>query len=115
MKTYTGGRHCRRVRCEIETDLDHAHVRDCSIRRRRGALIPRFDESRFHMPSDWDQPTIQQFHTRQAKDDFCKTCGILPFRRPRTARHVWSVNVCCLEGVDLDALRIEHAFGSRLR
>jgi hypothetical protein len=38
----------------------------------------------------------------------------LPFRHPRTAPHMWSVNVRCLEGVDLDSIPVERVHGSRL-
>jgi hypothetical protein len=114
MRTYTGSCHCGRIRFEVDADLDHVRVCDCSICRRRGALIHRVDAGRFRMLSDFDDLTLYQFHTRQAKDYFCKSCGILPFRRPRTAPDAWSINVRCLDGVDLNALKIEHVFGSRL-
>ena len=114
LKTYVGACHCGKVRFEIDADLDHVRVCDCSICRRRGALIHRVEESAFRMISGWSELTIYQFHTLQAKDYFCKTCGILPFRRPRTAPHLWAINVRCLDGVDLDALRIERVFGSLL-
>jgi hypothetical protein len=114
MKTYAGSCHCGRVRFEIDADLDHVRVCDCSICRRRGALIHRVEQDRFRVLSDWNELALYQFHTRQAKDYFCKTCGILPFRRPRTAPHLWAVNVRCLEGVDLDSLKVERVFGSQL-
>jgi hypothetical protein len=41
-------------------------------------------------------------------------CGILPFRRPRTAPHVWGVNVRCVERVDLSPIPIKYVYGSRL-
>ena len=49
-----------------------------------------------------------------AKDCFCPMCGILPFRRPRTAPEQWSVNVRCLEGVDLGAIPRKFVHGSEL-
>jgi hypothetical protein len=42
------------------------------------------------------------------------TCGILPFRRPRTVEDVWGVNVRCLEGVDHSDLPRKPIYGSRL-
>jgi hypothetical protein len=39
---------------------------------------------------------------------------ILPFRRPRNGADIWTVNVRCLEGVDLDAIPIRHVRGSEL-
>jgi hypothetical protein len=114
MQTYAGSCHCGRVRFEVQADLDHVRVCDCSICRRRGALLHRVAEERLTMLSSWDELATYQFHTHQAKDYFCRTCGILPFRRPRTAPDVWSVNVRCLEDVDLDAIPVERVSGSRL-
>ena len=72
-----------------------------------------------------EELTLYQWHTFTAEDYFCPTCGILPFRRPRTrtpseakqgaeAFSGWAINVRCLEGVDLDAIPIKRVFGSRL-
>lgn len=114
MKTYAGSCHCGAVRFEIDADLDRVRVCDCSICRRRGALNHRVDEDQFRLLTPWDALATYNFHTRTATDYFCKTCGVAPFRRPRTAPEKWTVNVRCLEGVDLDALKIEQVYGSRL-
>ena len=74
----------------------------------------------------WEELTLYQWATRTAKDYFCPTCGILPFRRPSdpTPQELregvqpfdgWTVNVRCLEGVDLDALPIRRVQGSRIQ
>lgn len=114
MQTYTGSCHCGRVRFEITTELDHVRACDCSICRRRGALIHRVDATRFRLLTDWEELSTYQFHTHTATDYFCRSCGILPFRRPRTAPEMWGVNARCLEDVDLDTLPIKHVHGSRL-
>jgi hypothetical protein len=41
-------------------------------------------------------------------------CGILPFRRPRTAPDKWGVNVRCLVDVDLDSIPVRRVHGSKL-
>jgi hypothetical protein len=61
-----------------------------------------------------DELSLYQWHTKTAKDYFCAACGILPFRRPRTAPHVWGVNVRCVERVDLSPIPIKYVYGSRL-
>ena len=66
------------------------------------------------MLSPLEDLTTYKFHTRQATDYFCPDCGILPFRRPRTAPHLWGINVRCLEDVDLDSIRVERVSGRRL-
>ena len=125
MRTYRGACHCGRVRFEVDLDLDHVRSCDCSICRRRGALIHRVDADRVRLLTPLEDLTLYQWHTRTAEDYFCPTCGILPFRRPRHRTNDeigqgmpefsgWSVNVRCLEGVDLDAIPIRRVHGSKL-
>ena len=114
MPTYLGSCHCGRVRFKVEANLDQVRVCDCSICRRRGALIHRVAEDALELLSPLEDLTTYKFHTQQATDYFCAECGILPFRRPRTAPHMWAINVRCLEGVDLDTIPVERVFGSRL-
>ena len=45
-----------------------------------------------------------QFGTHTSRNQFCKTCGISPFRRARSDPNLVDVNVRCLEGVDADRL-----------
>jgi hypothetical protein len=83
------------------------------------------DAERFRLLTPIEDLTLYQWHTRTAEDYFCPTCGILPFRRPRhrTPQEIaegkpefsgWSINVRCLEGVDLEAIPVEQVCGSRL-
>ena len=114
-RTYRGSCHCGQIRFEIEAELDHVRVCDCSICRRRGGLLHRVEPQNFRLltPS-LEALSLYTFHTQTARDYFCPTCGILPFRRPRTAPDQWSVNVRCLEDVDLDAIPVKRVQGSRL-
>jgi hypothetical protein len=70
----------------------------------------------------WDNLSLYEWGSRTAKDYFCRTCGVLPFRRPSdpTPRELregvlpfdgWAVNVRCLEGIDLDALPVRRIHG----
>lgn len=125
MNTYQGSCHCGRVRFEVDLELDHVRSCDCSICRRRGALIHRVDEGRLRLLTPLEDLTLYQWHTRTAKDYFCPTCGILPFRRPRhrTSEELaqgmpefsgWAINVRCLDGVDLGAIPVRQVYGSKL-
>lgn len=125
LKTYTGSCHCRGTRFEVDVDIDHVRVCDCSICRRRGALIHRVPESAVRMLTPLEDLTLYRWHTLTAEDYFCPICGILPFRRPRTRTSSeaeqgmepftgWAINVRCLEGVEVDNIPIKRVFGSRL-
>lgn len=74
----------------------------------------------------WEQLSVYQWGSRTARDYFCRTCGILPFRRPSdpTSQEIedgvqpfdgWAVNVRCLDGMDLEQLPITRIYGSRIR
>jgi hypothetical protein len=114
MKTYRGSCHCGKVRFEVDVDLDHVRVCDCSICRKRGALSHRVEPSRLRVLTPLEELSVYRWHTRTATDYFCPVCGILPFRRPRTGPHLWTINVRCLEDVDLAVLRLVPVFGSQL-
>ena len=125
MKTYRGSCHCGRTRFEVDLDLDHVRSCDCSICLKRGALIHRVDAERLRLLTPIEELTLYQWHTRTAEDYFCPICGILPFRRPRhrspqeIAAGVpefsgWSINVRCLEGVEVDTIPVKRVYGSKL-
>jgi len=114
IQTYQGSCHCGQVRFEVDTDLDHVRVCDCSLCRKRSALNHRVEASNFRLLTPLENLSLYQWHTRTATDYFCPVCGILPFRRPRTAPHLWAVNVRCLDGVDLWAVPVTRIHGSRL-
>jgi len=113
-QTYRGSCHCGRVRFEVDAVLDHVRVCDCSICRRRGTLNHRVDPENLRLLTPLDELGLYQFNTHVAKDYFCRSCGISPFRRPRTAPDMWTINVRCLEDVDLDAIPVKRVYGSRL-
>lgn len=113
-KNYTGSCHCGDVRFGVQMELDSVRVCDCSICRKRGALIHRVEEQDLRVETPLEGLSLYQWHTGVARDYFCPRCGILPFRRPRTAPDKWAVNVRCLDGVDLNAIAIEPVTGSQL-
>jgi hypothetical protein len=124
-RTYRGSCHCGAVRFEVDLDLDHVRACDCSVCLKRGALVHRIEEAHLRLLTPLEGLTLYQWHTRTAKDYFCPQCGILPFRRPRARApdevaggmpdfSGWSVNVRCLDGVDLDAIPVRRIHGSRL-
>lgn len=95
-------------------DLDHVRECDCSMCHMRGALNHRVADSDIRIETPLEELALYQWHTKTAKDYFCPTCGIQPFRRPRTAPEVWAVNVRCLDNVDVDAVPRRRVYGSEL-
>ena len=114
MLTYEGSCHCGAVKFEVDLDLDHVRVCDCTLCSKRGALNYRVEGSQIRVLTKLENMTLYQWHTMTAKDYFCPTCGILPFRRPRTAPELWTVNVRCLHGIDLASIPKVYLDGSKL-
>jgi len=114
-KTYRGSCHCGKIRFEVDAEIDHVRVCDCSICHQRGALNYRVSEKDLRLFTPLSELSVYEWNTKLAKDYFCPVCGILPFRRPRNnLPDIWTVNVRCLEGVNLDSIPIKHVEGSKL-
>jgi len=125
MTKYTGSCHCGAVRFEIDAEIDHVRSCDCSVCHQRGALNFRVPKNKLYLKSSWDDLTVYEWGSRTAKDYFCKSCGILSFRRPSdpTQKEIaegvkpfdgWAVNVRCIESICLDSLPIKKIYGSRI-
>ncbi len=125
MRTYRGSCHCKAVRFEIDANIDHVRVCDCSICSRRGALIFRVPADAFRLLTPLDELSVYRWGSRTAADYFCSVCGILPFRKPSESTPEeraagvqpfdgWAVNTRCLEGFDASSVPVRHIHGSRL-
>ena len=66
----------------------------------------------FELVSGEDALTTYRFNTGTAQHTFCATCGIHPFYVPRSDPDKIDVNVRCLDGVDLAALKL-HPFDGK--
>ena len=107
MTIHHGSCHCGAVQFEVDTPVTPAVRCNCSLCRRKGALMsPFFPANALRITAGEDSLTLYQFNTRVAKHYFCKVCGIYTFHRPRVAPELYGVNVSCLEGVDALALEV---------
>ncbi len=123
LRQYQGACHCGYIRFEVQAEIDHVRVCDCSICHKRGALMFRVarDALRLLHPA-WEGLNRYKWGSGTATDFFCPTCGILPFRHPsapslaeRAAGLMpfdgFAVNVRCLTGVDPTGLPHRHING----
>lgn len=112
MQTYRGSCHCGAVRFEIETDFPELTMCDCSICRRKNALMVKVHESKFRLLAGEESLTEYQFHTLTARHFFCKVCGIYPFHRKRVTPDNLGVNVFCLHDFDPAGIPVRQAVGA---
>ncbi len=117
-RIWRGSCHCGRVRFEVDADIDHVRVCNCSVCHKRGALIHRVPEDAVRLLTPLEGLTLYRWGSLTAADYFCPDCGILPFRRPsypteeEMARGIapfsgWAVNTRCLEGFDAAAAAVK--------
>jgi hypothetical protein len=112
LRTYEGSCHCGAVRFEVQTDFPELTMCDCSICKRKNALMVQVHESRFKLLSGEASLSEYQFHTKTARHFFCRVCGIYPFHRKRVTPENLGINVHCLSGVELEGIPVRHTVGA---
>ena len=106
MKFMEGGCHCGRVRFRVTAALDRVTDCNCSICTKKGFLHLIVAPEQFELISGQESLAIYRFNTGVAQHMFCKSCGVHAFYVPRSDPDKIDVNVRCLDGVDIDALKI---------
>ncbi|AVX04740.1 GFA family protein [Maritalea myrionectae] len=116
MKTYQGSCHCGEIQFEIDSELKSALKCDCSLCRKKNALMVGVHESQFRLISGADSLATYQWNMKIAKHHFCKICGIYTFHRRRSKPDEYGVNFFCLDNADIepDQLQTERVHGSKL-
>jgi hypothetical protein len=103
---YEGSCQCGRVRFFVQGDLAAATLCNCSMCTKKAfvhLIVPPAD---FELAAGQSDLTTYTFNTGVARHQFCATCGVHPFYVPRSDPDKIDVNVRCLHGVDLEALRL---------
>jgi hypothetical protein len=112
---YQGRCHCGAVRFEIESDFPELTTCDCSICRRKNALMVKVHETQFQLLSDEGALAEYRFHTMTARHFFCNTCGIYPFHRKRVTPDYLGVNVFCLHDFDPAGIPVRQTVGAGMK
>jgi hypothetical protein len=116
-KTYTGSCHCGAVRYEVDLgDLSSVVSCNCSMCGRMGWLLTFVPATQFRLLSGEDVLRDYQFGRKHIHHQFCSRCGTRSFSlgTDQEGREVRSINVRCLDGVDLDALSVTKFDGKSL-
>lgn len=94
--------HCGAVELELELPDGIVSPRrcDCSICRRKGAVVASVPLSGLHVVKGADQLRLYQFNTHAAKHYFCGTCGIYTHHQRRSNPGQYGYNVGCLERIN---------------
>ncbi len=114
MPRYRGACHCGAVQFEIDADIEELTVCDCSLCRKKNALMTAVHESRFTLVAGADALGLYQWNTRVARHHFCARCGIYTFHKKRSAPDQYGVNVMCLDGFDPSTVPVRRADGKTM-
>ena len=106
-RTYTGGCHCGEVAYEATTDLAKVVACNCTICTKRGLMWTFVTPRQFTLKSGADAQADYRFNKKVIHHLFCRSCGVESFARGKTSdgAEMVAINVRCLDGVDLSALK----------
>ena len=110
---YAGSCHCGKVAFEVEGNIDGALSCNCSICQRKGSLlwfVPRAD---FQLKTPEEDLASYTFNRHVIKHRFCPVCGIHTHGEGTDPKGnaMAAVNIRCIEGIDLDAVPVQHYDG----
>ena len=114
MPPYHGSCHCGAVRFTIETEIAEAYTCDCSLCRKKNALMANVHESKLTITAGEDKLGLYQWNSRIAKHYFCTQCGIYPFHRKRSMPDHYGVNVKALDDFDWTSVPVRNAGGKNM-
>ncbi|MEO5735468.1 MAG: GFA family protein [Rubrivivax sp.] len=94
--------HCGAVVLELHLPNGIVDARrcDCSICRRKGAIVASVSLSDLTIVRGHDALKLYQFNTHVAQHWFCSHCGIYTHHRRRSSPDQYGYNVGCLEGIN---------------
>lgn len=99
---HKGQCHCGAVKftVNLENGLLDARRCNCSMCRRRGAVVASVNLDDFVINEGKEHLALYQFNTKAAKHYFCSKCGIYTHHQRRSNPKLYAFNIACLEGVD---------------
>ena len=108
MATHEGSCHCGRIAFAVEGEIDQVIDCNCSMCRRKGALLAAFPREALTLKTPESDMGTYHFNKHAIDHHFCPACGISPFSegKGRDGKPMTMVNVRCLPDVDLSKLQV---------
>ena len=106
---YKGGCHCGRIVFEVEGEIEQVFDCNCSLCAKRGALHWFVSRDVLRLLTPEDDLATYTFNAGKILHRFCPQCGVAPFGEgaaPVTGKLMAAINVRCLDGLDLSALKV---------
>ncbi len=94
--------HCKQFEAEINIKNNFSKIMrcNCSICKRKGALMSLVKNEDFKITKGEDKLQIYQFHSKVAKHFFCSNCGIYTHHNPRSNPSMTGFNLGCIDNFD---------------
>ncbi|MOA39795.1 Glutathione-dependent formaldehyde-activating enzyme [compost metagenome] len=105
---YRGSCHCGKIAFEVEGSLEQVMECNCSLCSRRGYLLWFVPREQLQLATAESGLSTYRFNRMHIAHHFCANCGCAPFGEATDpkGKAMAAVNVRCLEGVDLDGLKV---------
>jgi hypothetical protein len=110
---HRGSCHCGRVAFEVEGEIKQAMACNCSLCQRKGSLMWFVPRDKLSLKTPDEAASSYTFNKHVIQHRFCPNCGIHPYGEgvdPKGAAMA-AINIRCLEGIDLDAIPVQHFNG----
>lgn len=104
---HQGSCHCGQIRFAVDGDFDHAIECNCSHCSRKGYLLFFVPREKLRLASPEARLSTYKFNKHVIDHHFCPTCGCAPFGfgKAPDGSAMAAVNIRCLEGIDLAAVK----------
>ena len=95
--------HCGNIEAEINitSDLEKVLKCNCSICKRKGAIMSMVKNEDFTIVKGRDKLKLYQFHSKVAKHYFCSNCGIYTHHNPRSNPAMTGFNLGCVDEINI--------------
>lgn len=103
----TGGCHCGKVRFQVSAVFSEGLICNCSICHKKGFIHLIVDKADFSLLTNQEELANYTFGTHTAQHLYCRHCGISSFYVPRSHPAGYSVNLRCVDGLNLGQLSIK--------
>ena len=105
---YKGACHCGHITFEVEGDLKQVMDCNCSHCSKKGYLLWFISREQLRLATAASDLATYTFNKHVIKHHFCPRCGCAPFGFGTDPSGVATaaVNVRCLEGIELSALKV---------
>jgi hypothetical protein len=113
----TGSCQCGALAYTLDEEAPtRAMACNCSICRRKAYLLHFSTPEKFAFQGDRTAISDYLFNSHRIRHQFCATCGCAPFGEGTApdGKQVVTINLRCADGIDLDALTVQHFDGANL-